>query len=55
MAKASPDAITLLKADHRKALDLFEKHEKSRSRKAGIAREICKELSIHTLIEETIF
>ena len=54
MAKAKMDAIALLKADHRKVEDLFAKYEKSRSRKADLARQICKELIVHTLIEEEI-
>jgi len=49
------DAIALLKADHRKVEDLFEKYESARSKKAGIARQICMELTIHTMIEEEIF
>ncbi|MBB3981917.1 hypothetical protein GGR44_001576 [Sphingobium fontiphilum] len=51
------DAIALLKADHRKVEDLFEKFEKatSSSRKQALAHEICTELKIHTLIEEEIF
>lgn len=51
------DAIALLKADHRKVEDLFEKFEKSTSaeRKQALAQEICVELKVHTLIEEQIF
>lgn len=49
------DAIALLKADHRKVEDLFAQYEKSRGRKADIARQICLELTIHALIEEEIF
>jgi len=49
------DAIALLKADHRKVEDLFEKYDSARSKKAGIARQICMELTIHTMIEEEIF
>jgi hypothetical protein len=49
------DAITLLKADHRKVEELFEKYEKSRGKKAEIAKQICMELTIHTLLEEEIF
>lgn len=55
MAKAPTDAIALLKADHKKALDLFEKYEKSRSKKAELAHQICTELMIHMAIEEEIF
>jgi hypothetical protein len=50
-----PDAIALLKADHRKVEELFEKYEKTRSKKADIAQKICLELTIHTMIEEEIF
>ncbi|MEO8301102.1 MAG: hemerythrin domain-containing protein [Rhizomicrobium sp.] len=49
------DAIALLKADHRKVEDLFEKYEKSRGKKAEIAQQICLELSVHATIEEEIF
>ncbi|KXU31572.1 hemerythrin [Sphingobium sp. 22B] len=51
------DAIALLKADHRKVEDLFEQFEKAGSpaRKKTLARQICLELKIHTLIEEEIF
>ena len=52
---AAKDAIALLKADHRKVEDLFEKYESSRSKKADIAKQICMELTIHTIIEEEIF
>jgi len=55
--KQQPDAIALLKADHRKVEDLFEKFESARSadKKAQLAQEICTELTIHTMIEEEIF
>jgi hypothetical protein len=49
------DAIALLKADHRKVEGLFEKYESARGRKAEIAKQICMELVIHTMIEEEIF
>ena len=49
------DAIALLKADHRKVEELFEKYENARGRKAEIAKKICMELIIHTMIEEEIF
>ena len=54
--QAKPDAIALLKADHRKVEDLFEKFENARSdRKQALVQEICTELCIHTMIEEEIF
>jgi hypothetical protein len=52
---AQKDAIALLKADHRKVEELFEKYKNARGRKADIARQVCLELTVHTLIEEEIF
>ena len=51
------DAITLLKADHRKVEELFEEFDKARrtDRKASLVAQICTELKIHTKIEEEIF
>jgi len=51
------DAVTLLKADHRKVEELFEKADKARDkeRKRTLVQEICTELTIHTMIEEEIF
>jgi hypothetical protein len=54
MAKAASDAISLLKADHRKVEELFKKYEKSRGKKAELAKQICTELTIHTTIEEEL-
>jgi len=57
MASKSPDAIALLKADHRKAEELFEKFESATvpDKQAALAKQICTELVIHTIIEEEIF
>jgi hypothetical protein len=52
---APKDAISLLKADHRKVEELFAKYESARAKKADIAKQICMELTIHTTIEEEIF
>lgn len=51
------DAIALLKADHRKVEELFEKFEKTRdeAKKVALVREICTELTVHATIEEKIF
>jgi Hemerythrin HHE cation binding domain len=51
------DAIALLKADHRKVEDLFDKFEaaKGDGRKRILAEQICMELTIHTCIEEDVF
>lgn len=52
-----PDAITLLKEDHRKVEDLFADYEKAKGdgRKKKLAEQICAELIVHTVIEEEIF
>lgn len=49
------DAVALLKADHRKVEELFEKYEKKGADKAAIARQICTELVVHAKIEEDVF
>jgi hypothetical protein len=53
----SEDAIVLLKNDHRTVEELFEQFEKAKGdgRKQKLALEICKELTIHTMLEEEIF
>ena len=56
--KSAPmDAIALLKADHRKVEDLFEKFQKAKddTKKKALAEDICTELSVHATIEEEIF
>ncbi len=55
--ESKPDAIALLKADHREVEALFEKFEKASGdgRKREIAERICMELTIHAQIEEEIF
>jgi hypothetical protein len=56
-APAKPDAIALLKADHRKVEDLFAKFETATGdgKKKALAEQICMELTIHTKIEEDVF
>ena len=51
------DAIALLKADHRKVEDLFAKFEAAREadKKQRLAKQICTELTVHTILEEEIF
>jgi len=50
------DAIAMLKADHRKVEELFDKFETAREgSKESLAQQICNELKIHTVIEEEIF
>ena len=55
--RAAHDVIALLKADHRKVEDLFEKFEKAKNlaMKKSLATEICTELAVHTIIEEEVF
>ena len=55
--KTQPDAIALLKADHRKVEDLFAKFESAQGadRKQKLAEQICMELTVHAIIEEEIF
>jgi hemerythrin superfamily protein len=52
-----PDAVALLKADHKQVKTWFEQFEKSRSDKVKqqLAQNICKALTVHTEIEEAIF
>lgn len=51
------DAIALLKADHRRVEQLFAAFESAKGdgRKEKLAREICTELKIHTMLEEEIY
>ena len=54
--RVGPDAVALLKADHRKVEGLFKKAEKAKGgAKAALVEQICQELIIHTTIEEEIF
>ena len=52
-----PDAIALLKADHRKVAGLFEDFQaaKGDGKKRKLAEQICLELTVHTKIEEDVF
>jgi hypothetical protein len=52
-----PDAVTLLKEDHRKVEQLFKDFEdaKGDGRKQKIAEQIAAELIVHSQIEEEIF
>jgi hypothetical protein len=55
--RRSPDAIALLKADHRQVAKWFKDYEKARAseRKQHLADQICDALAIHMKIEEGIF
>jgi len=52
-----PDAVALLKADHRQVEEWFEEFENARSSKVkqDLAANICDALAVHTKIEEEIF
>jgi hemerythrin superfamily protein len=52
-----PDAIALLKADHKLVKDLFKQAGKLKDgqEKNRIVQKICDELTVHTAIEEEIF
>lgn len=51
------DAVSLLKADHRKVEQLFAQFEQTKddAQKKQIVRQVCTELIIHTRIEEELF
>jgi hypothetical protein len=54
--RSGPDAVALLKADHRKVEGLFKKAEKAKGgAKEKLVEQICNELIIHTMLEEEIF
>jgi len=52
-----PDAIALLKADHRQVEQWFSQFEKAKStsKKEQLANQICDALTVHTSIEEELF
>jgi hemerythrin superfamily protein len=56
-AASGPDAIALLKADHKRVSDLYAQYEKTRSvaKKRSLVASICQELSVHAQVEEEIF
>jgi hypothetical protein len=55
--KSQPDAIAMLKADHRKVEELFARFESTKGvqKKQDLVGQICVELTIHTILEEDIF
>jgi hypothetical protein len=56
-SRASRDAISLLKADHRQVEQWFKEFDSARSkdRKHQLAAKICAALRVHTIIEEELF
>jgi hypothetical protein len=56
MAATKPDAVALLKADHRKVEELFGKFNTEEAEgNEALVLEICTERSIHAALEEEIF
>jgi len=57
MAEKKKDAVALLKEDHDKVQEMFEQFTKASGdgRKEKLARQICRELTVHAQIEEEIF
>ena len=53
----SPDAVSLLRADHKLVSGLFEQFEKARAtaKKQQLVAQICLELTVHAQVEEEIF
>ena len=53
----APDAIVLLRADHKHVSELFAAYEGTRSlpKKRALVKQICTELSAHAQVEEEIF
>jgi hemerythrin superfamily protein len=51
------DAIELLKRDHQAVTELFQRFSAAKSGRAGeaVVEKICKELEVHSQIEEEIF
>jgi len=56
-APKTPDAVTLLKADHQQVKEWFAQFDKtnSRAKKQQLATQICDALTVHAIIEEEIF
>jgi hemerythrin superfamily protein len=60
-SKADPDAIKLLKADHKEVKAMFDEYEKlvdseaDSATKQELARQICTALTVHATVEEELF
>ena len=56
-AVKAPDAVALLKADHKQVKEWFAEFEGARSakKKQQLATDICNALTVHTKIEDEIF
>lgn len=53
----TPDAVALLRADHKRVSALFAEYEGTRSavKKKNIVSQLCTELTVHAQVEEEIF
>lgn len=53
----APDAIAMLRADHEKVIEMFDRYDDLRTanQKTKLVREICMELTVHAQLEEEIF
>jgi hemerythrin superfamily protein len=56
-ASTTPEAMAMLRADHKRVSVLFEEYEKARAatKKKDLVAQICSELTIHAQLEEEIF
>jgi hypothetical protein len=56
-APRKPDAIRLLKEDHQRVQDMFDRFERTRgdAQKERLAGTICEELKLHAQLEEELF
>ena len=52
-----PNAVQLIKQDHKKVANLFDKLQKTKGHEAKrrIAEQVMEELEVHALVEEDIF
>ncbi len=52
-----PNAVQLIKQDHKKVANLFDKFQKTKGHdaKRQIAEQVMEELEVHALVEEDIF
>jgi hemerythrin superfamily protein len=54
----SKDALEMLEEDHRKVEELFDEYDEAEgddNRRGQLAKQICRELTVHAEIEEEIF
>jgi hemerythrin-like domain-containing protein len=56
-ASRAANAVTMLREDHAKVQEMFDRFERTRGdeQKEKLAEKICSELEVHTKLEEEIF